>query len=352
MDLCKTNEAFFYKDHVLDDQTYRIFNYRLASYTDFLLPAALECRGHMFNITVEDRPIVVCLPMQKFFNANENLMTTDLDFSNAKSIMDKRDDSLISTYIHKGDVALKTKGSLTSDQAIAGTKWLNLVPALKKELYDYTLTSFTVNLEWTAPDNRIVLNYKEPSLRILNIRSMIDGAYLDKEDIKKTAPMMYGLWVDLENEHLDDMDTFVNDIVNHTHKEGYVIQFDNGSLVKIKTEWYMIRHRVKDSINYDKHLIEAIVTESIDDVMSLFHDDQDTLDRINSMVAKVVPSFNHLMETIEKFYDDHKDDDRKTYAIASKELPDGYISLCMTMYDHKEPDYRKFYMRNYERFIV
>ena len=71
MDLCKNNEAFFYKDHVLDDQTYRIFNYRLCSHTDFLSSGALECRGHMFNITVEGRPVIVCLPMQKFFNLGE-----------------------------------------------------------------------------------------------------------------------------------------------------------------------------------------------------------------------------------------------------------------------------------------
>lgn len=70
MQLVKTNEAFYYVDHVLNDIIYRVFTYRLASYTDFLEPDALECRGHMFRVD-GDGVELVSLPLEKFFNLHE-----------------------------------------------------------------------------------------------------------------------------------------------------------------------------------------------------------------------------------------------------------------------------------------
>lgn len=53
MSLVASNEAFYYVDHVLNSCIYRVFTYRLASYTDFLEPDALECRGHMFRLDLD-----------------------------------------------------------------------------------------------------------------------------------------------------------------------------------------------------------------------------------------------------------------------------------------------------------
>lgn len=85
MDLCSTNDAFFFKDFQRNQRWYRIFNYRLASYTDFLLPSALECRGIMFEITNEGAEesdyseyiALTCRPQEKFFNVNE--VSTDIN---------------------------------------------------------------------------------------------------------------------------------------------------------------------------------------------------------------------------------------------------------------------------------
>lgn len=75
MDLVSKNEAFYYQDFTLDGKVYRVFNYRLASYTDFLADFALEARGITFEVSCENRDAVcyrlVCRPMQKFFNLNE-----------------------------------------------------------------------------------------------------------------------------------------------------------------------------------------------------------------------------------------------------------------------------------------
>lgn len=75
MALCAKSEAFSFKDFKLDTRTYRIFTYRLASYSDFLNPGALECRGAMFEINDFFGEIVpenlASLPPHKFFNWEE-----------------------------------------------------------------------------------------------------------------------------------------------------------------------------------------------------------------------------------------------------------------------------------------
>ncbi len=70
--LVSNNEAFYKQSFELDGLTYWIYNYRLASYTDFLHPNALNCRGTMFEVDAEGNPIrLAALPIEKFFNVNE-----------------------------------------------------------------------------------------------------------------------------------------------------------------------------------------------------------------------------------------------------------------------------------------
>ena len=72
VELVKTNEAFYKQEFKLGNSTYWIFNYRLATYTDFLAPGALWCRGTMFEVTQNgDFMRLASLPMPKFFNLGE-----------------------------------------------------------------------------------------------------------------------------------------------------------------------------------------------------------------------------------------------------------------------------------------
>lgn len=71
-------DAFYSVDQVgADGFTYRIFLYRLASYSDWLYPGALESRGIMFRIEEDGSTTLVSRPMEKFFNWKE--MSTDVN---------------------------------------------------------------------------------------------------------------------------------------------------------------------------------------------------------------------------------------------------------------------------------
>lgn len=137
--LTKGNKAFFFKDVGLDGVKYRIFNYRVASWSDFQEGRATECRGIMFDVSSEPARLV-CRPMAKFFNLGENPSTMDLDLGAVDSVEDKADGSLISTFTHRGELRLKSKGSLVSEQVVAATAWLDARPSLRDALAARTAT--------------------------------------------------------------------------------------------------------------------------------------------------------------------------------------------------------------------
>lgn len=333
------NEAFYFQDFNLDDKTYRIFNYRLASWTEFQLPSALECRGVMFEVDDNAKPMrLASLPMEKFFNLNENPSTMGLDLTKIKRVEVKADGSLMSTYIHNDQLRLKSKGSLFSDQAIAAMKWLGTVPRLKDVLYNITSKGVTVNLEWCSPEHRIVIGYLQPHLKILNVRNMSFGTYENLSQEAAVAPY----WI--ETKLVDDPVAFINAIGTLADTEGFVVQFESGQRVKIKTDWYASLHHAKDSVNNPRRLFEAILDEAIDDLRSMFAGDQVAMALIDTMQQKVDHVYNSCVKMVEEYYEQNKTLDRKAYAIKGQQhfANTLYFSLAMNKYVGKPVDYKAF----------
>ena len=89
LELCRPEDSpFYFVDHKLDDNLYRVFTYRLAQYTDFLKPNALECRSSMFEVKEDGSFIrLASLGMEKFFNIGEvegHINTPEALFGRAK----------------------------------------------------------------------------------------------------------------------------------------------------------------------------------------------------------------------------------------------------------------------------
>lgn len=347
--LVESNEAFYFVDHVFNDITYRVFTYRLASYTDFLNPDALECRGHMFML--DSTPKLVSLPMEKFFNLNENPFTMDLDLSDVDFIHDKRDGSLISTYMNaEGKVCLKSKTALSSDQALAANNLLYSDARLLDIVSEYVRQGMTVNFEYTAPDNRIVLPYQERELKVLNVRNHYDLSYMPFDLLYKDFD---GYMVDDHTRNYShDVQEFVNNIPSMTGIEGFVIGLADGQRIKIKTEEYLNLHRTKDAVMSDKALFACCLNAEVDDLRSLFHDDQFVLDRINKMEKIANHAYNTTVMNVESYHENNKHLDRKDYAIkGQQELSRLEFNLTMQLYSGKIPNYKEMVLRNFEQFL-
>ena len=358
VNLCNQSEAFYYVDQNVDGKVFRVFTYRLASYTDFCKPNALECRGHAFLMNGYIPVELVSMPPAKFFNAYENNFVMDLDFSKSLIYMDKLDGSLISSVKVGDDFVLKSKTSFTSSQAIDAMNLLKCVPRLYNFIKQQVSKNRTVNMEYCAPSNRIVIGYLEPKLTILSVRCNESGRTWYPYDIIRE-------WI--VDDYIDVSNLFVpynvnfngttdfftyEEILAMTGIEGFVVVFRDGRVCKVKTEAYCLAHRLKDSVNNPKALFQACLFETSDDLRSMFHDDELALSQISNMEALVRREYNHRSALLQKFYDDNKSLIRKDFAIkGQKELGDMF-SLGMNLYLGKDIGLKEWMMKNYRAFGI
>ena len=355
MKLCTEHDAFYFVDHVYNGHTYRVFAYRLASYSEFLLPGALECRGHTFFLQEGKQPVLVSAVMQKFFNVGENPYTMNLDWSKVVRVDDKLDGSLISTVrLPNGEYILKSKTSLSSEQARAATRLLGTEKywEFAKVVGSYVSMGCTVNMEYMAPDNQIVIGYSEPTLKVLNIRHNQTGQYVDFTDEFNIAGSDSFVCPSIPFEELSQ--SHIDGYYELTGIEGYVLTFSDGLKAKVKTKWYSNLHLQKEQITNPRRLFESVINETSDDLKVLFLADPIAVQRIEDMEVKGRELYNRLHKKVEEFYVENRELDRKSYAIkANLELSSHKIfSQAMNLYLGKDIGLKEFLIKNYKNFGI
>ena len=105
-------------------------------------------------------------------------------------------------------------------------------------------------------------------------------------------------------------------IVDHIRKwdddEGVVIRFDDGHMVKVKADEYILRHRSKEQINSEKNIIQVILNDAVDDMIPLLtEDDASRLRKFQSefwsAVDEVAQDLTSIFEGGDKIYPDKKE---------------------------------------------
>lgn len=314
-----TVTEFYFVDQKNSNGTpVRIFGYRFASYSDWLKPSALEARGITFDITDIEKPKILCRPMQKFFNLNENPFTADLDISKTLQLMDKADGSLISFYYDNG-LQAKSKMSCSSDQAIAALNLAKQDPKLAEFLEVHTKLGYTFNFEYVAPNNRVVVFYDKAKLILLNVRENLYGNYVDREAVEESLEA-YDVSKDYLVEIFDH--TKSTEIIQNSKDlvgvEGYVGVMNN-VWFKVKTPWYLALHKVKDQMTAPSKTLIAIAEEAYDDLYSLSGTDAERA--YLDIALDVYTNFlNEQIQAIEGTHRSLMSEDRKTYAIEGRKI--------------------------------
>jgi T4 RnlA family RNA ligase len=361
--LCYDNDSFYYKDIRLDSINYRIFNYRLCSYVEFQsCPVALNCRGIMFNITNPNDIQLVCLPPEKFFNYNEGFgQSKQHEKRRFGDKMEKMDGSLISTFLHRTDsnvetLRLKSKLSLISEQAQEAMQLLK--GEFQSDIERLVRLKYTVNMEYTSPSNKLFVHYAQADLTILSIRSHLNGETLFGTRLRdfllaNSFPVILQHLVAFEQIPSDiSHSQLLQSIQQQTQGEGCVVEIirsDQSSyLVKIKTQKYLIAHSMPDNSNSPRSLFEAVIYENSDDLKSLFHNDNETLEKIIKMEEKIKPQYNQMIESIEQFHKKYKHLSKREFKerIKRTENIKIYLRLLMKLYVGKDNDYKAFAVKH------
>jgi T4 RnlA family RNA ligase len=302
---------------------------------------ARACRGHTY-LLADDTVKLVSNPMDKFFNLNESpLSTFDINeqFWKNCSIYEKLDGSPISTVWNpSGKLLLKSKTSFTSEQSLAATKWLQLPENVNffNWVQNQVKQNLTVNFEWVAPDNQVVVKYHEPRLVALNVRSNIDGSYLSHDEVPSQ-------WAVKKYDLIQSLDIHVKGL---TGSEGFVCEHKVYGRFKLKSDWYCLLHKSKDSLTY-MSAYEAALNGSIDDLIALFDGDVRVKARLEEILEVAYHHVNDADSRLNAFHQTYGSLGRKEYAIkAINEFqPCGLFSCAMNIYQGKDMDLNKFLIK-------
>ena len=192
--------------------------------------ATLQCRG----LIVDGEGNVVSRPFKKFFILGEHVSPDlpNIPFGEPFVAYEKMDGSLGITYPTPDGLAISTRGSFESEQAIKGTELLRGKYATALEMLPPELTYL---FEIIYPENRIVVSYDEEELVLLGAIHTMTGVEVDSEDLRHLPFRQPQEW---RPESVDDlpMDT--------RNFEGYVVKFQSGMRVKVKLDEYVRIHRL------------------------------------------------------------------------------------------------------------
>ena len=264
-----TGKKVFYETiHDVDGYKVSIFNYRLAQYSDFIEPV----KGK------------------------------DYDGKELRGL----------TFVFKsdGNIVPRTKASFGHEMLVDVNEIFNTNAKLKRFVgycLDNDLAPFFEYVSW---NNRIVLEYEGSKLILLRVRDNETGVYqnIDDYDIEKT-----------EKEKLYSLEEMMSLSETLQDKEGWVVEFVDGDMVKIKLKWYFDKHHLLlDSLQHDATVISMVLDETIDDAVSQLDPiyDKEKIKWVKSIEEKIQ---KYVFEKINKVnllldnYDDNIDD--KTIAI-------------------------------------
>jgi len=285
-----------------------IFKYDMID-TDFGVDEmTLACRGCILEIKHRERQTVVCYPMKKFFNRGEKY-AAKIDISTARAF-EKIDGSLIKLYNYEDKWIWATNNGFDAEAELMGflpvadeknTKnaktFQDLINAAidnesvcEAEFYDGLDKEYTYWFELTSPMNRIVLPYEKTKLWFLGCRSNLTFEERDPIEAKHRFSIPFELPKLLTNEDVESPD-----FVKRQGIEGVVLVDKDFNRVKVKTEAYVFAHRIKGEQQFsEKHLFECIKSGSSDDVVGLFPEYGELVDKMKS-------DYSALLEKIKSY---------------------------------------------------
>ncbi len=221
-----------------------------------------ECRGLIFD----NEGRIMSRPFHKFFNVNERLETMShyIDMSQPHVIMEKMDGSMARPILVNGVIRLATKMGVTSVAEEAENFLVNSTQYFQiyKWLKSCVTSGVTPIFEYIAPTNKIVIEYSEPKLVLLAMRNNITGNYYMPHKAPFEMVPQYG-----------SVDGNLSDYIARARemqgREGDIIRFSDGHMVKVKNDWYVRIHKTKDLIRSERNIADIIVNEQLDDVIPL-----------------------------------------------------------------------------------
>jgi len=177
---------------------------------------------------------VVCQPLIKFFNYGETLYLPENEPFRATT---KMDGSCIFLWYWDGKWNCSTRGSFSSDQAIWAENWLHTNCAISE-----LVPGRTYIFEGIYAKNRIVITYDFEGLVLITGYDENGNEFLYDDTTWYASRMGTRVVQTNSFDSIESMLVLAEELPSS--EEGWVVRFDNGYRIKIKSSEYCRIHRV------------------------------------------------------------------------------------------------------------
>lgn len=308
-------------------------------------PEALECRGIAFD--QEGR--ICSRPLHKFFNLGEKAwLTADrlLQRDDLVAVFEKLDGSMMATAWVDGALHWRSKKSFQSDVVKLTQDFLRQpgqehLVAFATEVASQGMTAI---FELTHPQARIVVAQDKPQLRLLHVRDNATGQYVLLDEQHRIHAMLRQHGVTLAPRFTGmSLPQVLASLDAMAEQEGYVLQFANGDMVKLKCPWYLRLHR---SITFlrERDIAVAALTEVLDDIKGALAESGVDMQPVLEVESRVKRRMVELTEEIEATVAKSRHLDRKSFAMEHKSHP--LFGLMMAHYLGQEVDLKDWFIKN------
>ena len=346
--------------------------YMVAMESTFDNKFAEECRGICFNDGK-----VASRPLHKFYNLNERDGSREFDFdwTQVQCVMPKRDGSMIQTVavnkspfskiIFEGEqfypieqsFDVKSKKSFGSEVAEHARQFILKSQELIAFCEFVTNHGCTAIFEWTSPSSRIVLDYKKDQLQLLHIRHNKTGEYWPQSQLKVLANQ-YKIETCDRDASSDELQSLADNGINIVPQlielantlegiEGWVIQFNDGRMVKVKTKQYLELHRVLTFLR-ERDIALMVIREQLDDLKSTLYEQGVDPSEVLEIESRVVSDLNQIRSEIAEKLSQTSGMDRKQVALKFGPSGEGfkYFGLLMHAFNGKEINIEEWYEKH------
>jgi RNA ligase len=306
---------------------YDVIDYGYVAEDTFDRPMRLECRGLKFG---KDGKLLA-RPFHKFFNIGERQRPEEIDWSQPHVVLDKLDGSMVHSCLLGGELTFMTRMGATAQAQLAASHMDENVLRLSRQMI---ASGMTAMFEFTSPDNRIVIAYDKPAISLLAIREIESGRYLTHSELSAMAAR-FGVPLVGVVAAAGSMKEFVNQARELEEIEGYVIAFDDGHRLKLKTGYYALRHKALSGIAFEKNILAWVAEGAIDDVVPLLA--PDIAARVLAYQSKIGDGLNRNFRTVSDFVESHSGLERREFALAVKTKLDKRLQpVAFSMLDGKD----------------
>lgn len=331
----------------------RVLCYRISTHTTFDTPLARECRGIVFDA----EGTLIHRPLHKFFNMGETEANRIelFPWERVTSIAQKLDGSLVGFVPLENDRGQtvwvpKTKNSFVHPILSELPQTPEHKSGAVVRVLNHVGRAYTPVFEYTSPTNRIVVPYKEPHMTLLAVRHNMTGAYMpEKELALLRRDTRFPEFSEVKFGRAQDV-LSVARATKGIDMEGWVLTLDDGERVKIKTQDYILSHKLITGFSL-QNTLEAWLDEKADDMVGFLRQmgDTSTADKIERIIESGEKRLRDAMRAVAKISEEWaakepvKEQRLKAFASSdAKRLNPVFAALVFSTMRGVEPDYKSY----------